>query len=58
MEAVLDRWYEGGRTATDPKLDYFKVAATHGGEYILRYNAMFDGWAAVVTDHRQGPDSE
>jgi hypothetical protein len=46
---VIDRWYEGGRTPKDPKLDYFKVRVEGEGEFLLRYNALFDSWAVRVT---------
>jgi len=47
---VIDRWYEGGRSPKDVKLDYFKVRTSEGAEHILRYNALFDAWAVRVTD--------
>jgi len=59
---VLDRWYEGGRTARDQRLDYFKVRLAEGGEFILRYNALFDSWALMVKEGLplpgEGPASE
>jgi hypothetical protein len=47
---VLDRWYEGGRSPKDVKLDYFKVRVEGEPEPVmLRYNALFDAWALRVT---------
>ena len=45
---TLDRWYEGGRSPKDPKLDYFKVRTAEGLEFLLRYNALFDAWSVKV----------
>jgi hypothetical protein len=45
---VVDRWYEGGLSPRDVKLDYFKVRVEGGGEFILRYNALFDSWALLL----------
>ncbi|MBW2636325.1 MAG: cytoplasmic protein, partial [Deltaproteobacteria bacterium] len=38
VEEIKDRWYEGGRSANAPALDYFKVTTDEGEEFILRYN--------------------
>ena len=51
---VVDRWYEGGLTGRDPKLDYYRVRTTSGDEYILRYNFLFDAWA-VCRGRPSGP---
>ena len=45
---VLDRWYEGGLNPKGLKLDYFKVRAGDGLEYVLRYNSLFDVWSLMV----------
>lgn len=45
---VTDRWYEGGPTGRVQKLDYFKVRVEGEGEFLLRYNALFDAWAVRV----------
>jgi hypothetical protein len=45
---IIDRWYEGGRSAKAPCLDYFKVSTGEGEEFILRYNSLFDAWAIAV----------
>ena len=44
---VVDRWHEGGTEPGRPALDYFKVRAEEGHEYILRYNSVFDAWAVL-----------
>ncbi|MFH1138432.1 MAG: DUF6504 family protein [Pseudomonadota bacterium] len=48
VSEVLDRWFEGGRTERDQRLDYFKVRTRDGEEYILRYNGLFDAWSLLV----------
>ncbi len=45
---VIDRWYEGGRSPKDVRLDYFKVRVEGEGEFLLRYNALFDAWALRI----------
>jgi len=47
---ILDRWYEGGRSAQDPSLHYFKILTDGDEEFILRYNSLFDAWAVVVPE--------
>ncbi|MBW1972598.1 MAG: hypothetical protein JRI44_07155 [Deltaproteobacteria bacterium] len=46
---IVDRWYEGGVYGKEPKMDYYKVIADNGKMYILRYNALFDGWGILVS---------
>lgn len=48
VETVIDRWYEGGLSAKDQKLDYYKVRTVCGGEFILRYNALFGAWSIMT----------
>ena len=57
---IADRWYQGGRSARDQKLDYFKVRTAEGREFILRYDALFDAWSAMVApaDHDDGGGSK
>ena len=50
VDEVLDRWYEGGPDAKTPCMDYFKVRAGDGKEYILRYNGLFDAWAVMLKE--------
>jgi len=50
VTAILDRWYEGTPEPGKPYLDYFKVLADDGRHYILRYNGMFDAWAALLPE--------
>ncbi len=45
---IRDRWYEGGISRKSIRLDYYKVLAEDGGEYILRYNGLFDKWALIL----------
>jgi hypothetical protein len=48
IQEIIDRWYEGGLKPGAPALSYFKVRSDDGRTYLLRYNALFDGWAIVV----------
>jgi hypothetical protein len=49
---IIDRWYEGGCDPGRPAMDYFKVTTDTGENFILRYNALFNAWAAkVVATH-------
>ena len=43
---ITDRWFEGWNMPGRVGLDYYKVR-TSNGEYILRYNTLFDAWAIV-----------
>lgn len=52
---IIDRWYEGSPRAGGPSLDYFKVRTREGTVFLLRHNALFDGWAIVVPDSDAGP---
>ena len=45
---IRDRWYEGGMSGKAIKLDYYRVLAADGNEYVLRYNDRFDRWAILV----------
>ena len=48
VKEIVDRWYEGGLSAKDPYLDYFKVLTSEGKEFLLRYNSLFDAWSIAV----------
>jgi hypothetical protein len=43
---IIDQWFEGRTAPGKVELDYYKVR-TDKGEYILRYNALFDAWAII-----------
>lgn len=45
---IIDRWYEGHPESREPYLNYFKVKAEDGKEYILRYNGLFDKWSIMT----------
>ena len=47
---IVDRWYEGGRDARQPELDYFRVLSTAGETFLIRYNKLFDRWAIVIPE--------
>ena len=44
---VIDRWYEGGLSPRDQRLDYYKVRTADNLTWMLRYNARFDVWSAL-----------
>ena len=44
---VLDRWFEGGVKPGRERLDYFRVRADDGKNYLLRYNYLFGSWAIL-----------
>ncbi len=46
---IIDRWYEGSIDSALPHIDYFKVRAEDGNQYIICYNKMFDGWSLVIS---------
>ncbi|HPW68902.1 MAG: hypothetical protein M0R18_07050 [Deltaproteobacteria bacterium] len=46
---ITDRWFEGWNMPGRVGLDYYKVR-TGKGEYILRYNTLFDAWAIIGGD--------
>jgi len=51
VTGIVDRWYEGGKSPKDPKLDYYKVRTASGDDYLLRYNTLFDTWSASRVHH-------
>lgn len=46
---IIDRWYEGDIEPGQPAMDYFKVRTADGHEFLLRYNALFDAWAILIS---------
>lgn len=45
IEEIVDRWYEGGLDSSRLVIDYFKVKATDGNVYLLRYQSGSDTWS-------------
>lgn len=45
---IIDRWYEEGVEAIQPKVNYFKVRTTEGNIFLLRYLSLFDSWSIQV----------
>jgi hypothetical protein len=41
---IMDRWYEGGLKAEAPIINYFKVRADDGKEYLLRCDPGEGRW--------------
>lgn len=44
---IVDRWYEGGMSPRDQKIDYFKVKTRLGEVHIIRYLPLFDSWSIL-----------
>jgi len=44
VEAVVDRWYQGGGNPEGPMADYFKVVADDLHEYLLKHDRESDEW--------------
>ena len=45
VQDIIDRWYEGGLDSSRPVVDYFKVRASDGKIYFLRYQSDEDKWS-------------
>ena len=45
VQDIIDRWYEGGREASRPVINYFKVRTKEGQVFIIRYQPLFDAWS-------------
>lgn len=45
IQEIADRWHEGGLDSSRPIIDYFKVRATDGKIYFLRYQSELDAWS-------------
>ena len=47
---IIDQWYEGGKTSTDPLINYFKVETSSGKQFFIRYNSLFDVWSVMIQE--------
>jgi hypothetical protein len=47
IQEIIDRWYEGGIDSNKPVIDYFKIKATDGNIYLLRYQRDIDVWSLL-----------
>ncbi len=54
VEEVIDRWYEGGLESDAPIINYFRVLADDGKEYLIRYDTYHDEWTMVIRRQRPG----
>ena len=55
IEEVIDQWYEGYMKSDTPIINYFKVRADDGKNYLIRYDSYNDEWAIVIrTRPKQG----
>jgi len=48
VQAIVDRWYEGGIDPARPEVSYFKVKTTEDRIFILRYLSLFDAWSIGI----------
>ena len=48
VEEIIDRWYEGGTKPEAPVVNYFKVRADDGVQYLLRYASYYDEWTLAI----------
>jgi hypothetical protein len=48
IQEVIDRWYEGGSKPDAPIINYFKVRADNGNQYLIRYDSYHDEWTMVI----------
>jgi hypothetical protein len=46
---IVDRWYEGYLNPKLIPLRYFKVEASNGTQYLLRFHELFQAWSLLVT---------
>jgi hypothetical protein len=47
VQEIIDRWYEGGLDSSNPIIDYFRIKATDGHIYLLRYQRDLDVWSLL-----------
>ena len=48
IHEITDRWYEGGTKPDAPIVNYFKVRADDGNQYLIRYDSYHDEWTLVL----------
>jgi hypothetical protein len=48
IQEILDRWYEGGIKQDAPIINYFRVKADDGNQYLIRYDSFHDEWTMVI----------
>jgi len=48
VQEVIDQWYEGGVRSDSPIINYFRVRADDGKDYLLRYDSNQDEWTMVI----------
>ena len=48
VQEIIDRWYEGGSKPAAPIINYFKVRADNGKQYLIRYDSYHDEWTMVI----------
>lgn len=45
---ILDRWYEGYASSTEPTIHYFRVKTHLKGSFLLKHEIKNDRWFLVV----------
>ena len=48
VQENIDLWYEGCTKAGAPVVNYFKVRADDGKQYLIRYDSFHDEWTIVI----------
>lgn len=48
IQEIVDRWYEGGLDSSKPIIDFFKIKASDGNIYLLRYQRDLDVWSLRI----------
>ena len=48
VQEIIDQWYEGGTKPGTPVVNYFKVRADDGKQYLIRYDSFHDEWTIVI----------
>ena len=44
VEEILERWYQGGPVAGEAVMEFFKVIAEDGSEYLFKHDRELDLW--------------
>ncbi|MCX7636153.1 MAG: hypothetical protein N2Z74_10475 [Syntrophales bacterium] len=55
VEAIVDRWYEGGSDPVRPVVNYFKVKTEEGEHFLVRYDTSADTWSVCPVRDKADP---
>lgn len=53
VQKIVDRWYEGGTRPEAPVVNYFKVLADDGAQYLIRYDTYHDEWTIALRPSKE-----